>query len=126
MKHCAISREDLQVYRETARKQTQQQQARQHQAGRDAWCAVDRAVEILTRQFGATRIMLFGSLARDDLFHAHSDVDLAVSGIAEEQYCRAVGVLQGVSPGIAIDLVRLEEASTTLLETIMHEGRVLL
>jgi uncharacterized protein len=126
MRDQTISSEELQRCQQTARRQWQRQQARERQARQQAWQAAVRAVEVLKSQFGATRVIIFGSLVRDDLFHVHSDVDIAVAGVADDQYYRAVGVAQGIAPGIAIDVIRLEDAPAALQRAIAQEGTIVL
>jgi predicted nucleotidyltransferase len=52
----------------------------------DAWRVARIASEMLKKQFGATRVAAFGSLASKKAFTKWSDIDLAVWGIAPEQY----------------------------------------
>ncbi|HEY66354.1 MAG TPA: nucleotidyltransferase domain-containing protein, partial [Caldilineae bacterium] len=40
-----------------------------------------KAAEMLREEFGAIRVVLFGSLARGGPFDMHSDVDLAAWGL---------------------------------------------
>lgn len=47
-----------------------------------------KALAIL-QNYGATRVILFGSLCRPEKFHERSDIDLAVSGISSEKFIRA-------------------------------------
>lgn len=61
------------------------------------------AAQLLRDRFGASRVVLFGSVLTAD-FHEASDIDLAVWGIAPADYFAAVGWLQGLSE-FAIDLV---------------------
>ncbi len=81
---------------------------------------------MLRQQFGAEQIRLFGSLAREVgetmPIHAHSDVDLAAWGIAEKEYLRAVACLLDLGGEIAIDLVRMEEATPRVQETVASQG----
>ena len=68
------------------------------------------AAQVLRSQFGASRVMLFGSVIShiDELsFHADSDIDLAVWGMSNHLYFKAVGYLQGLSE-FAIDLVQAQ------------------
>lgn len=82
--------------------------------------AKDIAVE-LVRRFGAVKVMLFGSLVRDD-FHRWSDIDLAVWGIPPADYYRAVAFAAGFSRAFEVDLVDAEDCSESLKEHIMKEG----
>ena len=82
--------------------------------------AVAIAEELKTR-FGATKVILFGSLARND-FHNSSDVDLAVWGVAPEAFYRAVAFATGFSEVFKVDLVDAGDCSESLLQHILREG----
>ncbi|AFY73454.1 putative nucleotidyltransferase [Synechococcus sp. PCC 7502] len=78
------------------------------------------AAKILRSQFGATRVVLFGSVLSDPAnygFHQGSDIDLAVWGISDRLYFKAVGKVQGLSE-FAIDVVEPEDAPSYILEAI--------
>jgi uncharacterized protein len=80
---------------------------------------------MLKAVFAVERVVVFGSLVHPELFHLHSDVDLAVWGLGERDYLRALGQLQGLDPAFAIDLIRVEEAPAPLCATIVQEGQAL-
>lgn len=82
-----------------------------------------RAAIILKRDFGVKKVLVFGSLVHPHLFHAHSDIDLAVWGLTGRDYYRAVGILQGLDPDISVDIIAFEEASKSMQETILREGK---
>jgi predicted nucleotidyltransferase len=81
-------------------------------------------VRILHQEFNARRIILFGSLARDDV-REDSDIDLAVDGLAPRDYWRALDRLISTA-GRAVDLVPLEGAPESLRDRLAREGEVLL
>ncbi len=81
--------------------------------------------DLLKERFGASRVVVFGSLVRKELFHRRSDVDLAVWDLDENIYYRAVGQLLYLDSEISMDLVRIEEASDSLRSRIEKEGKVL-
>lgn len=72
------------------------------------------------RQEGATRVWLFGSLARDGFRH-DSDVDLAVEGLEFHAWLRA-SVRCTELLRRQVDLVRLEDAPPTLAQTVLACG----
>lgn len=89
---------------------------REHAAGAQA--ALPIIVDILVKK-GATRVVLFGSLARGR-FGLDSDIDIAVEGpvdvfAAEGEASRATG--------FDVQVVRLEEAPPALRTRIASEGR---
>lgn len=61
-----------------------------------------RLAACLRERYGATRIILFGSLAQGR-FHEDSDIDLAVAGIEPGRFFFALGELLPLSP-FPIDL----------------------
>lgn len=98
---------------------------RRRQRARDERIAVLRArlsdAAAALAGLGATRVLLFGSLAHGEP-HASSDVDLAVVGIPVTAYWRAIdGACRALGTD-HVDLVRLEEAAPTLRARILEEG----
>jgi uncharacterized protein len=78
------------------------------------------AAELLRSEFGASRVVLFGSVLSDagDLsFHQDSDIDLAAWGISDRLYFKAVGKLQGLSD-FAIDLVEPQDLPPYIFDAI--------
>jgi uncharacterized protein len=110
----------MQSYILTARaKEQANNKALEHRRSQAMVVAQD-AAELLRSEFGATRIVLFGSVLSDPgdrSFHLDSDIDLAVWGIGDLLYFKAVGKLQGLSE-FAIDLVEPEDAPAYVLEAI--------
>jgi len=120
-----ITPEEMATYRQTARERqegrTQELEARQRQA----WEVARQAAEILKGEFGAQRVLVFGSLAGAAPFHERSDIDLAVWGLDERLYYRAVGQLQSLDPEFPIDLVEFEHAKPSLQERIKRDGETI-
>ena len=87
-----------------------------------AWQAAFQAADLLKKEFGASRVVVFGSLAHEDWFTPWSDLDLAAWGIAPSQFYRAVAAVINIASGIDIDLVDLEGCSTGLRDAIEREG----
>ena len=65
---------------------------------------------------------VFGSLVRKGSFHRRSDVDLAVWGLDERMYYRAVSRLLDLDPAISVDLVEADSARPALRAAIKREG----
>lgn len=87
-----------------------------------AYEVASRAAATLKAEFSATRVVVFGSLVNPELFHSRSDIDLAVWGLKERDYYRAVGMLQGLDPDFSIDLIMFEDASVELQRIILNTG----
>jgi predicted nucleotidyltransferase len=96
-------------------------------AGRHAraWDVARRGAQMLKDQFGAARVAVFGSVLRPEFFYERSDVDLAVWGLDERLYLRAVSRLLDLDPEISVDLVEMEFAPSRLREAIEQEGMIL-
>lgn len=84
---------------------------------------LDRAKGVLESEYGARRVTLFGSFATGAV-NESSDVDLAVEGLDRARYFDALADVTHAL-GVAVDLVRLEDAPASLRERIEAEGRPL-
>ena len=87
-----------------------------------AWRVARAAANVLREQFGATKVVVFGSLVHRDEFTLWSDIDLAAWGIAPDAFYRAVAVVTGISPEFRLDLVAPEDCQPTLRHAIGREG----
>ena len=103
------------------RHEHQQKMARQR--AQKAYESLPKLVRILSDKYGAERVILFGSLAREE-FRINSDIDLAVSGMAGENYFKALGHLLMESP-YSCDLVTIEDAPDLLKQRIEEDGVIL-
>ena len=81
------------------------------------------ARRLLVERYGAGRVWVFGSLVREDAT-PNSDVDLAVVGLPAATYFDALADLMALF-GARVDLVCLEQASTSLRERVQAEGHEL-
>jgi len=104
-----------------AKRQAVAEAARRTRIAR-AWEVANQAAQLLKTEFGATQVALFGSLVQPSLFQPRSDVDLAAWGINETLYYRAVAQLLALDAQIAVDLVRIEDASPSLHATVLRDG----
>ena len=73
------------------------------------------------RARGATRVVLFGSLARGDGAHTDTDVDLAVWGLSLGELCEAADDLSHLA-GARVDLVPADWMSARLAAAVAHDG----
>jgi predicted nucleotidyltransferase len=89
-----------------------------------AWRDARQIAEQLVNEFGARRVILFGSVARQRALRPNSDIDLLVDGMPLDNFYRLVGDLRS-SEGRAIDLIRLENVGESFRKIIELEGVVL-
>lgn len=80
------------------------------------------AAQVLRSEFGAGRIVVFGSAASLDRFRPGSDLDLGVWGLDDRLYLRAVARLLSIDVRVSVDLVEVDQASPSLRSVIEQEG----
>ena len=90
-----------------------------------AWALANSAAEILKHEFGAKKVVAFGSLLNKGHFSPWSDIDLAVWGIPGSMFYAAVGTVTGLSPHFKIDLIDPETCNPALLDAILNNGKQL-
>lgn len=112
----------MERYRAAARQRVALQQQAMEARRQAAWGVARRAAALLKGDYGASRVALFGSLARHEPLSAHSDVDLVVWGLDERLYYRAVAQLLDLDPSITVDLLCAETLSTDFLSMVETIG----
>ena len=80
------------------------------------------AADLLHERFGASRVVVFGSLAHDEWFTRWSDIDLAAWGIPPGAFFRAVAAVTGLSAEFKVDLVDPHDCRPALRRVIEREG----
>ena len=80
------------------------------------------AARILKKKYRATRVVLFGSLARSSLFAPYSDIDLYVEGVPGSLFFEAEAEIEEMAKGFRVDLVETKECPPQLLIEIEDEG----
>ena len=80
------------------------------------------AAQLLRKEFGAQKVVVFGSLVHEKGFGLWSDIDLGAWGIPPEKFYSAVAAATGLSPFFKIDLVDVAECRPTLQKVIEKEG----
>jgi len=83
---------------------------------------VREAVAVLKARFGVQRVVLFGSLAHAAWFMPDSDVDLAVEGLAGDDYWRAWRQIEEIIDDRPVDLIEIEMVGEPLRRAIQRYG----
>ena len=83
---------------------------------------VRQAAGMLKAQFGVRRVILFGSLAHTTWLPHESDVDLAIEGLASDDYWRAWRAVEDVITDREVDLIEIEMATDSLRGAIERHG----
>ncbi len=87
-----------------------------------AWRVARQAAKVLREQFGAQRVVIFGSLAQRGWFTQWSDIDLAAWGVPDERFYQAVATITALSPAFKVDLIDPETCRSRLRQAIEREG----
>ncbi len=81
-----------------------------------------QCTEILQDNFGATEVILCGSLAGETPWHWHSDIDLAVKGMSKDAVWDAYTAIEDIVPHwLKVDIIPLEFAPIYLVDRILHK-----
>lgn len=119
-----LTAEELETYRAAARQRQLLQTQKLAERKQLAWNVAREAADFLRRNYGVSRVVLFGSLLNDRRFTEFSDVDIAVWGLPTKQSLSAMGDLWhlGLSRGMPIQLVDISMCRDDLLQNIQREG----
>jgi predicted nucleotidyltransferase len=85
----------------------------------------EKCAQVLVEEFGARRVIPYGSVTGDAPWHSRSDIDLAVEGLPPELEAKAWAALERLlPPGLEVDLIALESAPPELRARILGEVRM--
>ncbi len=119
----AIPKEKMEVYRRSARRRSAERAHHLSELRERALATAKEAAYLLKKEYGARDVFLFGSLAEHaSVFDGRSDVDLAVRGLDQKTYFRAVSRLLDLDHAFDVDLVEMESAPKSLVRKIEKEG----
>ncbi|ANV85637.1 hypothetical protein AWQ21_10250 [Picosynechococcus sp. PCC 7003] len=104
-------------------REKQRRAAIAQQLQQQARAMLPELVSILVTQFQVTRIILFGSLVRGN-FDEQSDLDLAVAGLAPQDFFRAYAMVNDHSP-FPVDLKPLEAVDDSFRAKVERMGECL-
>jgi uncharacterized protein len=113
-----LSRKEWQAYRPGSRAVEVASSERLNRA----WQVAQTAADLLRERYGATHVVVFGSLAHDEWFTRWSDIDLAAWGIRPDVFFRAVAAVTGLSAEFKVDLVDPQDCRPALRQAIDREG----
>ncbi len=117
-----VSAAEWKAYRAAAARRAEKAERRREIRRQRALAVAREAASILTNEFGAARVRVFGSVLSAERFHGRSDVDLAVWGVSEAAYLRAVARLLALDPSIPVDLVEADRVPEPLHKIIEATG----
>ncbi len=103
----------------TVRRRTDPQLAARRER---AWAVAREIAAFLRERYQPARIRVFGSLLYPELFHAQSDIDLAVEGIPWPAYLHAWNDVERHFGEFKVDLIDLGMVSDRLRQRIDEQG----
>ena len=114
--------EAMDIYLKTARRKREEEHRKLLLRETRAWGVARSAAVLLKERFGATKVVIFGSLVHKGSFTRWSDVDIAAWGISPEDTFRAIGAVLEVATDIEVNLVDVGTCRPSLLTIIEEEG----
>ena len=87
-----------------------------------AWHTAYQAAMLLYEQFGATQVVVFGSLTEPMWFTKGSDIDIAVSGLSHEVYDKACVKIRYFDAEFTIDIINFDTSKGLFRERIKHQA----
>lgn len=81
--------------------------------------------EILYKKYKAKKVILVGSLKDKELFTKWSDIDLAVAGISNKDYFKALSEVLSLSVDFKIDIIDLDSCKEEIRNRLEGEGILL-
>ena len=110
------------IARANAQKRRRDEREEIERLSEKGWEAARIGAKMLKERFGATRVVVFGSLVRGTGFTRWSDVDIAAWGLAPEDTFVAIGAVMDLDTEVPLNLVDVDTARTALLRAIEREG----
>lgn len=89
-----------------------------HQAWRDA----QEVAILLYKEFGATQVVVFGSLTEPMWFTKGSDIDIAVLGLSNDLYHKACIRIMNFDSVFRVDLINFDTSKGLFKERIKHQA----
>lgn len=120
-----LSRQEWQPYIERARRLGTDSRAlspQQEQQREELLRKAQQMAVALRKEYGVSRVIIFGSLAHAAWWEADSDIDIAVSSLPDEDYWRAWKTAEEFFKDRSVDFIQLEDASDSLRYSIESDG----
>ncbi len=117
-----ITDADRRDYIATARRRAEADRLETERRRAIGWAAARRAAEMLRGRFGATRVAVYGSLARGEGFTRWSDVDLFAEGIPSAEWLRAIGDVYDSEKAIDVNLALFQDFKPRIREAALTDA----
>ncbi len=122
LKHAGWPSDEMEKYRPWEAVERYERDKRLDAIRERALVIVRKAADLLKQKYGATRVVLFGSLAHGLWFTPRSDIDIYSEGITVDAFLEAEAAIQAIDRSFKMDLVEPQECSPELRKRIEQEG----
>lgn len=116
-----MSPSELAECRENLKRQWENRQVDKELVQR-AWETARRLAIVLYRDFGATKVAVFGSLTEPKRFRQNSDIDILVWGVSYDKCLDALWETKGLDPEFKIDIINFKSVDRLFRERILSEA----
>ncbi len=116
-----MSPSELAECRENLKRQWENRQVDKELLER-AWETARRLATVLYRDFGATKVAVFGSLTEPKRFTQNSDIDIVVWGVSYNKCLDALWETKGLSAEFKIDIINFKSIDSLFRERILSEA----
>ncbi|MEW6606088.1 MAG: nucleotidyltransferase domain-containing protein [bacterium] len=116
-----MEKEEIDKYRESFLSRLKQQQLSNKKRQTQALFDLEKIKKYLIEEVGVKEIYLFGSII-SDTFNQTSDIDLAVSGVKDEDFLKVYSKLDDFT-SFNIELIDLDEKDDFLRQQIRKRGK---
>ena len=116
-----MSPSELAECRENLKRQWENRQVDKELIQR-AWETARRLATVLYRDFGATKVAVFGSLTEPERFTQNSDIDIVVWGISYNKCLDALWETKGLNPEFKIDIINFKSINSLFRERILSQA----
>ncbi len=120
-----VTTEDIIKYRQTAQVNWKKTEKERELKQEKAWTLAKEAANLLKEQFKVSKVVVFGSLIRENCFTLWSDIDLAAWGLSPQDTFRAMETVKDLDQDIEINLVDIETCTKNLKLNIEKDGIIL-
>ena len=87
-----------------------------------AWDAAYEVATHLYARFDTIQVVVFGSLTEPMWFTNESDIDIAVSGLSDDDYDKAWEVVMDFNSGFKMDIINFDTSKGLFRERIKHQA----
>lgn len=87
-----------------------------------AWTDVQRVATVLYQKYGASKVAVFGSLAEQERFCKHSDIDIVVWGVSYNRCLDALWETEDLSDEFEIDIIDVSSIHKLYRERILNQA----